>query len=264
MRTKQAAGKVGVSMGNLEAIYAVWYRELKTYTREKERIVSGLISPLIWLLGFGFGLGSNVQLSGISYDKFIFPGVLTMTVLFASMFYGIYILWDRKQDYLRAVLVAPLSRSSLFIGKLIGGVTEAMVEAILLLMIGFFIGFQPTLASALLALFVLALISVCMTSLGLLVGAKLSTPEGFQLVISVLIWPLFIFSGALFPLSNLPGWLSLLTQLNPLTYGVDAVRGAIIGQATFPLWLDISALLIFAAAVIYAGILSFGDLQQEK
>jgi ABC-2 type transport system permease protein len=251
-------------MSFFEGAYAIWLRELKTYVREKERIISGLISPLIWLLGFGFGLGSSVSVSGTRYDQFIFPGILTMTVLFASMFYGIYILWDRKQDYLKAVLVAPISRSALFTGKLIGGVSEAMVEAVLLLIIGYFLGFQPTLAGAILALLVLTLISVCMTALGLLVGAKLSTPEGFQLVISILIWPLFIFSGALFPLSNLPSWLSLLTQLNPLTYGVDAVRGALIGQAAFPLYIDIAALLVFAAAVIYAGILSFGDLQQEK
>jgi ABC-2 type transport system permease protein len=251
-------------MIELESVYAITLRELKTYLREKERIVSSLVSPLVWLLGFGIGLGSNVQISGVAYDQFIFPGILTMTVLFTSMFYGVYILWDRKQDYLRAVLVAPLSRSSLFIGKLLGGVAEALVAAILLLILGYFIGFQPTLFGAIAALAILALISVCMTSLGLFVGAKLSTPEGFQLVISMIIWPLFIFSGALFPLENLPSWLSLLTSLNPLAYGVDAVRGVLIGVHSFPILLDVSALALFAAVVIYLGTLSFGDLQTER
>ncbi len=123
-------------MNEMEGIYAVWLREAKIYVREKERLLSSVISPLLWIFGFGAGVGSTVNvIDGYSYQVFIYPGITVMAVLFTSLFYGIYIIWDRKLDFLKEVLVAPVSRASVFAGKVLGGVTDAMMQVIFLLII---------------------------------------------------------------------------------------------------------------------------------
>ncbi len=245
-------------MSEIEGIYAVWLREAKIYVREKERLISAVISPLLWIFGFGAGLGSSVQsISGYPYQTFIYPGIMVMTVLFTSLFYGVYIIWDRKLDFLKEVLVAPVSRASVFAGKMLGGATDAMVQVVYLIIIGFFISIPFTPLVIIEAFLMLLLISIAMVSIGLVIGANLQSPEGFSLVINFVMWPMFFFSGALFPVSNLGPWLSAVTFINPLTYGVDAIRGIILGINHFPIMLDVAALALFAVIMISIGVASF-------
>jgi ABC-2 type transport system permease protein len=246
-------------MSELEGIYAVWLREAKIYIREKERLISAVISPLLWIFGFGAGVGTTVEsVGGFSYQMFIYPGIMVMTVLFTSLFYGIYIIWDRKLDFLKEVLVAPISRSSVFAGKMLGGATDAMVQVIFLIIIGLFflkVPFTPLIIIE--AFLMLLLISIAMVSIGLVIGANLTSPEGFSLVINFVMWPMFFFSGALFPVSNLSPWLAAVTKINPMTYGVDAMRGIILGINHYSLLFDTFVLMLFTAMMIGIGIMSF-------
>jgi len=245
-------------MSELEGIYAVWLREAKIYIREKERLISSVISPLLWIFGFGAGLGSTVEsVSGYRYQVFIYPGIMVMTVLFTSLFYGVYIIWDRKLDFLKEVLVAPISRASVFAGKMLGGATDAMVQVIYLIIIGFFINIPFTPLVIIEAFLMLLLISIAMVSIGLVIGANLQSPEGFSLVINFVMWPMFFFSGALFPVSNLAPWLAAVTYINPLTYGVDAMRGIILGINHYTLLLDTAVLMVFTLMMMGIGIMSF-------
>lgn len=244
-------------MSEIEGMYAVWLREAKIYIREKERLVSAIISPLLWIFAFGAGLGSTVAIEGYNYQIFIYPGIMVMTVLFTSLFYGIYIIWDRKLDFLKEVLVAPVSRASVFAGKMFGGATDAMVQALFLLAIGVFIEVPLTLLIIIESFFMLLLISIAMVSIGLVIGANLKSPEGFNLVIGFVMWPMFFFSGALFPVRNLAPWLAAATFVNPLTYGVDALRGIVLGINQFPILLDIAIMLGFTGLMMGLGVLSF-------
>ncbi len=245
-------------MSELDGVYAVWLREAKIYVREKERLVSAIISPLLWIFAFGTGVGSTVDIiQGYSYQIFIYPGIVVMTVLFTSLFYGIYIIWDRKLDFLKEVLVAPVSRASVFAGKMLGGATDAMVQVIILLIIGFFINVPLTPLNTVWAFLMLLLISVAMVSIGLVIGSNLTSPEGFSLVINFVMWPMFFFSGALFPVGNLPYWLAAVTYINPLTYGVDALRGIILGINQFSILYDALIMLVFSVIMMGLGVLSF-------
>lgn len=244
-------------MSEIEGIYAVWLREAKIYIREKERLISSIISPLLWIFGFGAGLGSTVEIEGYNYQVFIYPGIMVMTVLFTSLFYGIYIIWDRKLDFLKEVLVAPVSRASVFAGKMLGGATDAMVQAVILLVIGIFLDIPFTPLIVIESVLMLLLISIGMVSIGLVIGANLKSPEGFNLVIGFVMWPMFFFSGALFPVSDLAPWLTAITYINPLTYGVDALRGIILNINQFPIYLDAGIMALFSAVMMGAGVLSF-------
>jgi ABC-2 type transport system permease protein len=245
-------------MSEIEGIYAIWLREAKIYMREKERVISSIVSPLLWIFAFGAGVGSTIEtVQGYSYQIFIYPGIVVMTVLFASLFYGVYIIWDRKLDFLKEVLVAPVSRASVFAGKVLGGATDAMIQVVFLLIIGLFISVPLTPIVIINAFLMLLLISIAMVSIGLVIGANLKSPEGFTLVINFVMWPMFFFSGALFPVSNLSGWLFVVTFINPLTYGVDAVRGIILGPHQFPIFLDVAVMLLFSLIAMGIGVLSF-------
>ncbi|MCZ7384149.1 MAG: ABC transporter permease [Candidatus Methanoperedens sp.] len=247
-------------MNELEGMYAVWLREAKIYVREKERLISSVISPLLWIFAFGAGVGSTVkEISGFSYQVFIYPGIAVMAVLFTSLFYGVYIIWDRKLDFLKEVLVAPVSRASVFAGKMLGGATDAMVQGVFLLIIGLFIRVPMTPLVLIQAFLMLLLISIAMVSIGLVIGANLNSPEGFGLVINFVMWPMFFFSGALFQVGNLPSWLESITYINPLTYGVDALRGIILGHGLnhFPIYYDAAIMLLFALLAMGVGVLSF-------
>jgi len=255
-----------VLMVSWKGIYAIWLREIKVYFREKERVLASFISPLLWLFIFGGGLGSSISINGINYQQFIFPGILTMSILFSSVFFGVYIIWDRKLDFLKEVLVAPISRSTVFFGKLFGGITDSMIQGLILLTLGYLFFVQFSLINLIPILVVMVLITWSMVALGLVIGANMSTQEGFGLVQNFVIWPLFFFSGALFDVSSsdLPDFLKTITQLDPLTYGVDALRTLILGHGSFPFYLDVAVLIVMGIIFSYLGVLSFGRMQQIK
>ena len=251
-------------MSALTGIYAIWYREMKVFMRERSRIIASLVNPILWLLIIGGGLGSSVAISGVNYQTFIFPGVLVQAVLFSSVFYGVYIVWDKKIDFLKEVIVSPLSRSAMFIGKVVGGATDTMLQVTILLVVGFIFtqtgimsGLILTPSSLLLAFAFLAVTTVSLVSLGLILGSQMESPEGFQLVSSFVIFPMFFLSGALFPINQLPPWLAPFVLLDPVTYAVDGLRAALIGTSAFPMAFDFAVLCTFATSAILVGTYAF-------
>lgn len=242
---------------NLSGVYAIWLREMLTFFREKPRIVSAIINPIFWLLTFGVGLGATVNIAGANYEQYIFPGILMQTFLFSSIFYGAYLVWDRRIDLLKAVLVTPLSRSSIFLGKVLGGVTFALIEAIIILAFGVAININYTPTSILLTLVTVIIAAAGLTAVGLTIGSLMTSPEGFQLITTFVIFPLFFLSGGLFPLNNLPSYLTALTIANPLTYIVDSLRSLLLGMQYFGTLENILVMVSFAAVANFVGVLAF-------
>jgi len=255
-------------MGELKGIYALWYREFKVFLREKSRIVSSIVQPIIWLLVIGGGIGSAVSFGGVNYQTFIFPGVLMQSALFSSMFFGVYIVWDKKIDFLKEVLVAPISRTSIFVGKILGGATDTIIQIVLLLIIGFVFlqfgfltGLQLNIFTVVAALMILLVTTVGLVSVGLIIGSQMESPEGFQLVGTFIIFPMFFLSGALFPIDNLPPWLGTIVLVDPVTYAVDGLRGVMLGSSHFPVLLDFGVMCLFAVAMILVGTYAFKKMK---
>jgi ABC-2 type transport system permease protein len=239
----------------LMGIYAVWWREAKVFIRERPRVISAIISPIIWLVIFGAGLGPSI--SGINYQEFIFGGVLVQTFLFSSLFYGAYLVWDRKIDVLKSVLVSPLSRPSIFMGKVLGGVTISLMESAIVLVFGYLIGIQFSLSVFIIVMAIVAIASAGLTAFGLTVGSFMESPEGFQLLSTAVLFPLFFLSGALFPIKNLTGPLAFLALIDPVTYIVDLLRGVLTGIQYFDTALDIAALMLFVIIANIVGVWAF-------
>jgi ABC-2 type transport system permease protein len=244
---------------HLAKVYAIWLREFKVFLREKSRLVASTFTPILWLFVIGSGIGSATSISGapgVEYQQFIFPGIVIMSIIFSSVFYGSYIIWDRKFDFLKSVMVAPVSRGTVFVGKTLGGMTNSLVQAMILLAIGAAIGIPFTPLSVMQAVAVILLLSFGLTSLGLALGSYMYSLEGFQMIVSFVVFPLFFLSGALFPLDNLPSWLYVLTAADPATYGVSALRGTMLGVGGDPA-LDFAILTAYTGALGLFGIYSF-------
>ena len=250
-----------MKMTELDGLYALWYREFKVFLREKSRIVSSLFTPLLWIVVFGGGLGSSVSLGGTNYQVFIFPGILTMTILFSSIFFGLYIVWDKKIDFFKEVLVAPLSRLTIFAGKTLGGCTDALIQGSLMLAFGVILGISYSVQMVALVMIFMLVLASAVVSIGLIIGSFMESPEGFNLIVSFLVFPLFFLSGALFPIDNLPSWLRAFTTLNPVTYAVDGMRGVILGMSTFPVMMDLGVLVGFAAVMLGIGSIAFSRMK---
>lgn len=225
----------------LKAIYIIWYRDLLRFWRDKIRIVAALAQPLMFLALLGPGLsagmgilGRNPQGQGIDYVKFLYPGIISMTVLFTSMFSAISIVWDREFGFLKEVLVAPTSRAAVALGKALGGSTIALIQGTILLVFAPVVGVGLTVERVALLLPLLFLTAFSVTSLGLMIAARMRTMESFQMIMNFLMMPMFFLSGALFPMTNLPAWLTYLTRLNPLTYAVNSIRGLVLQATDLP------------------------------
>lgn len=244
-------------MNQILGLYAMWLREVKVYTREKSRVASSIFTPILWLFVFGKGLGETVSIEGMAYDTFIYPGIIAMSTLFTSLFFGVYIVWDKRVDFLKEVLVSPLSRTTIFLGKVLGGMSDSFIQVTILLALGPFFGFPFTPLTVLLVYMTIFLLSLGIVSIGLIIGSIMESPEGFGLVVSFVAYPLFFLSGALFPIDNLPSWLAPFVYLDPVTYGVDALRQIILGTGKFAIPFDLSVLLGFSAIMVYLGTIAF-------
>ncbi len=246
----------------LGKLYAIWLREFKVFLREKSRLVASTFTPLLWLFVLGGGLGSTISTpsngSNIDYQEFIFPGIVVMSVIFSSVFFGAYIIWDRKFDFLKSVMVAPVRRSTIFLGKTLGGMTTSLIHAFILLGIGVIIGINYTPYSMISFVVIVLMLSFALTSLGLAIGSYMESLEGFQLIVSFVAFPLYFLSGALFPLNNIPSWLSILTSFNPATYAVEALRISMLGIPGKNLFIVNMGILLLTTVILgMAGILSF-------
>jgi ABC-2 type transport system permease protein len=244
-------------------IYILWLREVKKYLRSRTQIVASLGSPIMYLGVLGFGLGPVFQRAGEgSYLQFMAPGVIGMTVLFSSMFSGIALLWDRQFGFLKETLVAPVPRLWIMTGRTLGGATVAMLQGLLIFVVSLVAGFRPTGLLALpVALLGVALTAVVFAALGTAIGSTLKDMQGFQLVMNFMVMPIFFLSGALYPLANLPKALALLTRVDPLTYGVDGVRGALIGVTHFGVTVDVLVLAFVAVVLLGVGAWRFSKIE---
>jgi len=238
----------------VSAIFILWLRQIKRYTRSRAQIVASLGQPLMYLVVLGFGLGPVYRQAGRgSYLQFVAPGVIGMSVLFTAIFSGIGLLWDRQFGFLKETLVAPVPRLHIMIGHTLGGASIAMIQGLLVLVACVIAGFRPErLSTVPLAVLFMTLIAVVFAGLGTVIGSTLQNMQGFQLIMNFLVMPIFFLSGALFPLDNIPAALSIATTIDPLTYGIDGLRGAFIGLSHFGLTLD--AAVLFGVAWIFFGL----------
>jgi ABC-2 type transport system permease protein len=224
----QANGSDTVLSDEIRVIGMVWERELIRYVRNRTRILSGLVQPILFLFVLGYGMSSLIgSIGGFDFRKFVFPGVVAMSVATTAMFSAISIVWDREFGFLREMLVAPVSRTALVLGKTAGGATVAAVQGTIMLALAPLVGVRLT---ALLIVEVIALelmMAVAMTTFGVFVASRVKKIESFQVVMQMLLLPMLFLSGALFPVNGLPKWLTVLTRVNPLTYAVAPLRQAV-------------------------------------
>ncbi len=247
----------------MNVIYILWLREVKRYFRSRPQIIASLGQPLLYLLVLGFGLGAVFQNAGQgSYLQFIAPGVIGMGILFTSIFSGIGLLWDRQFGFLKETLVAPVPRLQIMVGRTLGGATIAMIQGALVLGVCLLAGFRPAgFAAVPLAIAFMALIAIVFAALGTAIGSTLRDMQGFQLIMNFLVMPIFFLSGALFPLGNLPAALMVATRLDPLSYGIDGLRGALIGLSEIGVTLDAAVLVVVASVFLVLGAWSFSKIQ---
>lgn len=247
----------------MSVIYIMWLRELKRYVRSRAQIVASLGQPLLYLVALGFGLGPVFQKAGQgNYVQFVAPGIISMTVLFSSVFSGIGLLWDRQFGFLKETLVAPVPRVQIMLGRTLGAATVACIQGTLVALVCLLAGFRPVdWTQVPLAAVFLVGIATMFAALGTVIGSTLENIQGYQLIMNFLVMPIFFLSGALYPLSNLPVVLEFITRLDPLAYGVDAMRTLLIGVSHFGIGLDALVLVCGAVALILLGSRQFGRIQ---
>ncbi len=247
----------------MSVIYILWLREVKRYFRSRAQVIASLGQPLMYILALGFGMGPIFAEAGHgSYLQFIAPGVIGMSILFMSIFSGLGLLWDRQFGFLKETLVAPVPRLQIMIGRTLGGATNAMVQGTLVFIVCLIFGFRPQNSFAVpLALMFMALIAIVFAGLGTIIGSALRDMQAFQMVMNFLVMPIFFLSGALYPLANLPIGLEIATRIDPLSYGIDGLRGALIGHSQFALVLDAGILSALACIFLSLGARQFSRIQ---
>lgn len=247
----------------MKVIYILWLRQLKRYFRSKARIIGALGQPLLFLFALGFGFGPVFEQAGEGdYLQFLVPGIISMSILFTSMFNGIEIIWDRQFGFLKETLVAPVSRVNIMLGRTLGGATVAIFQGLIILGISILIGFRFASPAGLpLALLFMFLIALLFTALGTAIASVLEDMHGFQLIMNFLVMPLFFLSGALFPIENLPAAVNTLVKLNPLSYGVDGLRGSLIGVFQLGLIVDLVVLAACGLFFVIVGAFLFSRIE---
>jgi ABC-2 type transport system permease protein len=247
----------------MSAIYILWLRELKRYVRSKAQIVASLGQPLLYLLALGFGFGPVFQKAGAgNYRQFLSPGIISMSILFTSIFSGIAMLWDRQFGFLKETLVAPVPRIQIMLGRTLGGATVAVIQATIVFLACLLVGFRPVhWMSIPLAFLFMMLIALVFASLGTALGSILQDMQGFQLIMNFMVLPIYFLSGALYPLTNLPTAMRVITRLDPLSYGVDALRNILSGITHFALLTDFALLCGVAVIFLSLGAWLFSRIQ---
>ncbi len=222
-------------------VWVIAYRELLRFVQDRPRILSSFAMPLLFLVVFGAGFGRVIpsQAPGVGYVQFMYPGIISMTVLMTSIFAGISVVWDREFGFLREVLVAPLSRTGVVLGKAVGGACVALVQGVVMLVLAPFLSVSLSWTAVLELIPLLIVLSIVLSGLGIFIAARMRSQQGFQLLMQLLIFPLIFTAGVFYPVNNVPVWLEVIAKINPATYGVDAVRQIMLGTTQ--------------AAVVFAG-----------
>jgi ABC-2 type transport system permease protein len=238
----------------MNTIYILWLRQIKRYVRSRPRIIASLGQPLLFLLGLGFGFGPTFQKAGQgNYIQFLAPGVIGMTILFTGVFSGMELIFDRQFGFLKEMLVAPVPRILIMIGRTLGGATTAVMQGLIVVLICVIAGFRPNPAAIPVGIAFMALIAILFTAMGTAIASVLSDFQGFQMIMNFLVMPIFFLSGALFPLNNVPAVLGAIAAVDPLSYGVDGIRGALTGIVHFGPALDFAVLTVLAAFLLALG-----------
>ncbi len=219
----------------LNGIFTIWYRDIRRFGRDRSRMVGSLATPILFMLVFGSGLAPSMGAmggaqGGLNYLQFMFPGIIGMTVLFTAMFSAMSLVYDREFGFMKEVLVAPVPRWTIAVGKALGTSTIAMIQGIIMLVLAPLVGVNLTVGTLVTLLPLTFVLAFSLSSLGLLISARMKSVQGFQLFMNFLTMPMFFLSGALFPLGNLPSWLTVLTRINPATYGIDAIRQVVLAE----------------------------------
>ena len=276
LRESQVRG--GTGMATLRAIYIIWYRDIIRFLRDRFRLVASLSQPLLYLVIFGTGLSSALGgrggSLGFDYKQFLYGGVIGMSILFIAIFSGMSIVWDREFGFLKEVLVAPINRSAVAIGKTLGGATQAFVQGLILLVLSPIAGVKLTPLGVLELLPLMFLLGFSLSAMGVALASRMRSMQGFQGVMNFLMMPLFFLSGALFPLAGLPGWMTVLTRLDPVAYGVDPIRRVVLESSGVPaatidrlsmtlfdqpvaIWQDAGLVLAFGLVMLAIAIANF-------
>ncbi|MBI2588747.1 ABC transporter permease [Candidatus Saccharibacteria bacterium] len=244
-------------------IYILWWRQMKRYIRTRSRIVGAIGQPILFLLALGYGLGSVYQRAGEgNYLHFLVPGVIVQTILFSGVFWGMQILFDKRFGFLKEMLVAPVSRLRILLGNALGGATIALLQGFFVLIIAYFFGFRPDNLSMLpLALLLMVMLSLALTSFGAGLASMVEDFQGFQAINNFLIFPLFFLSSALYPLTHAPHLLQLLASVNPLSYAVDGLRYSLITQSHFGIGKDLIVVSATLTVCIGFAVSRFNRLQ---
>jgi ABC-2 type transport system permease protein len=260
-------------MNNLRGVYTIWYRDILRFWYDKMRMISSVAFPLLFLFVFGSGLSSRMGflVPGVDFTQFIFPGIIGMTVLMSSFMAGISVVWDRELGFLKEVLVAPISRASVAMGKTLGAATVALLQGTIILLFAPLIGVSFSIWTVLALLPLMFLLAASMGSLGILLAARIRSMEAFTAVTQLLMFPMVFLSGAFFPLQDLPGWMNILVKINPATYGIAPIRQVILRAPpdspfginllghTMSLWDNVAVLAGFGVAMTLLAMWSFGS-----
>lgn len=247
----------------MNTVYVMWLRELKKFYRNRSRVIGALGQPILFLMAFGYGFGAMFRAAGEGdYIQFLAPGVIGMSIIFGSIFNGMSLIWDRQFGFLKETLVAPVSRFAIMFGRTLGGATTAAMQGCVVLAVTFVAGFRPE-SWALIpaAILVMILIGLVFASLGLMFGSLLADMQGFQLIMNFIVMPLFFLSGALFPLKDTPMVMQWIAGVDPVSYGIDAMRILLIDQGHFSLALDLAVMVLVAVAFVALGSRFFSRIQ---
>jgi len=260
-------------MNNLRGVYTIWYRDILRFWRDKMRMIGSIILPLLFLFVFGSGLSAQMGLlgPGVDFAQFIFPGIIGMTVLMSSFMAGVSIVWDREFGFLKEVLVAPISRVSVVVGKTLGATTVALIQGIIILLFAPLIGVSFDTGTVLVLIPLMLLLAASMGSLGILLATRIRSIEAFQAVMQMLMFPMVFLSGVFFPVQGLPTWLNILVKLNPATYGITPIRQVVLGASsssplginlfghTMSIWDNVGVLAAFGVAMVLLSMWSFSS-----
>ncbi|MCX6719883.1 MAG: ABC transporter permease [Candidatus Staskawiczbacteria bacterium] len=246
----------------MKIIYIMWQRQLIRYWRSRVRMIGALGQPILFFLALGFGFGPvYAKAGGGNYIQFLAPGIMAMTILFTSMFTGMEVIWDRQFGFLKETMVAPVTRWEIMLGKTLGGATIAVVQSLIVFIITLFFGFHPNWTLMPLTLLFMFIMATAFTALGIAIASKLEDMQAFPIIMNFLIMPIFFLSGALFPLTDLPKVVDFLTTINPLSYGVDGLRGALVNAAHYGITTDLLALSVVTLALLGLGTYLFNKIE---
>ena len=257
---------------NRRAVLMVWRRDVIRLFRMPTRIISGIAQPLLFLFVLGAGLENAIGsrgAAGLDYQQYLFPGILAMSVLTSALFSAIAIVWDREFGFMREMLVAPVSRATLVLGKALGGGTVSVVQGVVLVAVAPLVGVSLSVGSFFAMLGLLLLLAFSLTAFGIVIASRMQRMESFQMVMALVMQPMLFLSGAIFPLVALPDWLGVVTRLNPATYGVDAIRRVVLPSAApltlfdwvVPIWADALITLTFGAAMLTLAVKLFAKTE---